>query len=152
MTKQISHRSENISIIVGAALMAAFAGCLVEQPGQPSGYRGRPAVQVQATVAFQDDYDYYPGYETYYSRNRHEFVYRDGNAWVRRPEPTGVTSSVLFAAPTVRLDFHDSPEQHHSAVVQQYPKNWKGQEAKHDDKKDDKKDEKKDRRDDEKKQ
>jgi hypothetical protein len=23
------------------------------------------------------------------------------------------------------MDFHDSPAQHHAAVVKQYPKNWK---------------------------
>jgi hypothetical protein len=101
------------------------------------------AVQAQATVVIQDDYDYYPAYETYYSRNRHEFVYREGNTWVRRPEPRGVAVSVLLAAPSVRLDFHDAPEQHHNSVVRSYPKNW-APPGKSRDAKDDRKPEKKD--------
>ena len=72
----------------------------------------------------EDDYDYYPGYEVYYARNRHEYVYREGNAWVHRPQPPGVSANVLLAAPSVRVDFHDSPERHHDAVVRSYPKNW----------------------------
>jgi hypothetical protein len=28
------------------------------------------------------------------------------------------------------MDFHDSPAQHHAAVVKQYPKNWKPSGAK----------------------
>jgi hypothetical protein len=31
---------------------------------------------------------------------------------------------VLFASPSVRLDFHDAPSFHHATVVQQYPKHW----------------------------
>jgi hypothetical protein len=73
---------------------------------------------------FQDDYDYFPGFETYYSRNRHEYVYREGNAWVRRPTPRNVSIEDLARTPFVRLDFHDSPEKHHSAVVRSYPKGW----------------------------
>jgi hypothetical protein len=51
-------------------------------------------------------------------------VYRDGNSWVRRPEPRGVAANVLLAAPAVRMNFRDSPEQHHNDVVRSYPKNW----------------------------
>jgi hypothetical protein len=107
-------------------LLIGLTGCVAEQSGPPAGYgyRGRPAVQVQASIGFQDDYVYYPGYETYYSQNRAEFVYRDGDAWVRRPQPRGVVASVLFASPSVRMDFHDSPEQHDRTVVQSYPRNW----------------------------
>ena len=109
-------------LMIGAALLAALTACAVDGSNQRTGYRGSPAVQ--ATVVIQDDYDYYPGYEIYYSRNRHEFVYRDGDAWVRRSEPRGVTANVLLAAPSVRVDFHDSPALHHASVVQSYPKNW----------------------------
>jgi hypothetical protein len=69
-------------------------------------------------------------------------MYREGNAWVRRPEPRGVSVNVLLAAPSVRMDFHDSPEQHHSTVVRSYPKTWR-QPAKAQDKKDDHRDDKK---------
>lgn len=95
------------------------------------GYQSGPAVQVQAGVTFEDDYDYYPGYETYYSRSRREFVYRDGNAWVRRPEPRGISVGVLLAAPAVRMTFRDAPEKHHETVVRTYPKNWTPSQQRH---------------------
>jgi hypothetical protein len=31
---------------------------------------------------------------------------------------------VLFASPSVRLDYRDSPERHHAKVAKQYPKHW----------------------------
>ncbi|MBK8474912.1 MAG: hypothetical protein IPL39_01010 [Opitutaceae bacterium] len=84
--------------VVGCALLAVtLTGCLTEGSYHSQGYRSGP--QVQASVAFEDDYDYYPGYETYYSRTRHEFVYRDGRTWVRRPQPQGISVDLLFAAP-----------------------------------------------------
>jgi len=137
MTKKDFLTADKIGFIAGTLLLAAFTGCAFE--GRDRGGRA----QVQTTAVFQDDYDYYPGYETYYSRNRHEYVYRDGNAWVRRPAPRGVSTEVILASPSVRLDFHDSPEQHHSKVIKSYPKTWKGQEVKHDtnnDHRDDRKD------------
>jgi hypothetical protein len=73
----------------------------------------------------QDDYVYYPQYECYYSVSRHQYAYREGNDWVSRPAPRGVTVNVLQAAPSVKMIFHDSPAQHHAAVAKQYPKNWK---------------------------
>ena len=76
-------------------------------------------------MGYHDDYDYYPAPEVYYSRNRQEYVYRDGSSWVRRPAPSGITVSALFATPSVRMEFQDQPEQHHSTVVKSYPKNWK---------------------------
>jgi hypothetical protein len=118
---------------------------MADGPRGARGYRGHAGVEVQTAVVFQDDYDYYPGYEVYYSRNRHEYVYRDGNAWVRRPQPPGISVDLLLATPSVRLDFHDSPEQHHSNVVRSYPKTWK-QPAKNHDKKDDRRDDKNDDR------
>jgi hypothetical protein len=137
-------------LLAGTVLLGALAGCLSDGTGPRTGYQGRTTGRMQAGVLFEDDYDYYPGYEVYYSRNRHEYVYRDGNTWVRRPAPRGVELNVLLAAPSVRVDFHDAPEQHHSTVVQTYPRNWKrpDQQPAKDDRrdggKDDKKDEKKD--------
>ena len=75
--------------------------------------------------AVQDDYVYYPNYECYYSVSRHQYAYLEGNAWVARPAPRGVSVDVLLASPSVKMDFHDSPANHHAAVVKQYPKNWK---------------------------
>ena len=72
----------------------------------------------------QDDYVYYPGYQVYYSSNTRQYVYQEGRSWVSRPAPPRVSVDVLFASPSVRLDFHDSPAIHHAAVVRQYPKHW----------------------------
>jgi hypothetical protein len=135
------------SLIAGTVFSAVLAGCVTTGSSEGRGCRGYQTGQTQTTVVYQDDYDYYPGYEVYYSRNRHEYVYRDGNAWVRRPEPRGVTLNVLLSTPSVRVDFHDSPELHHSSVVQSYPKNWKQAGKAHDkenDRRDDKKSDKKD--------
>jgi hypothetical protein len=135
-------------LVLGSVLsLATLTGCLVTGPRQGRMYSERPAVRGQSEEMMQDDYVYYPGYEVYYSSNRREYVYRDGNAWVRRPAPRGVTVDVLFAAPSVRVDFHDSPAVHHATVVRTYPRNWtppgKSQVNKNDrnkDRKDDKKD------------
>jgi hypothetical protein len=94
-----------------------------------------PEVVIQPAVIVQDDYDYYPAYETYYNRTRHEFVYRDGANWVRRPQPNRVTPEAMMAAPSVRMDFHDSPELHHDSVTKSYPKNWAPPAPKSDEKK-----------------
>jgi hypothetical protein len=113
-------------VLLPLLLAAGFAGCASDQGYYSnSSYRGRPSTHVAAVATYNDDYVYYPAHETYYSRNRHEYVYRDGNAWVRRPQPNGVTADVLIQTPSVRLDFHDSPERHHDAVVKQYPRTWR---------------------------
>jgi hypothetical protein len=83
-----------------------------------------PPVQVEAAVVVQDDYTYYPGYQVYYSNSRRHYVYLEGRSWVSRPTPPHVSVDVLFASPSVRLDFHDAPAIHHATVVQQYPKHW----------------------------
>jgi len=80
---------------------------------------------VAAGVVVQDDYVYYPSYQVYYSSYRRQYVYQDGRAWVSRPAPPRVSLDVLFASPSVQLDFHDSPSIHNTAVVRQYPKHWK---------------------------
>jgi hypothetical protein len=88
------------------------------------GYVDGPGAGVYVFAA-QDDYVYYPNYECYYSVSRNQYAYREGSAWVARPAPPGVTVSVLLASPSVKMNFHDSPVNHHAAVVKQYPKNWK---------------------------
>jgi hypothetical protein len=112
-------------------LGAIFAGMLTGAIGC-----SRPAVVVdeqsppvqsppaQTTVVVQDDYVYYPGYEVYYSRTRHQYFYPEGGVWVSRPAPRGVSVDVLLASPSVVVDFHDSPASHHAEMVQKYPKNW----------------------------
>ncbi|MDI1337743.1 MAG: hypothetical protein PSU94_16290 [Lacunisphaera sp.] len=105
-------------------VLVALTGCETDDSRGRSGYYDRPSSRGSVMVVYEDDYDYYPAYEVYYSRSRHEYVYRDGNSWVRRSEPSGISISVLLSTPSVRMDFRDSPEQHHSAVIRSYPRNW----------------------------
>ncbi|MEZ0218162.1 MAG: hypothetical protein ACAH89_13580 [Rariglobus sp.] len=109
------------SSLLLAMLLPLFTGCIVQEPRR---YPEPRTVVVQPAIVIVDDYDYYPSYGVYYSRNRREYVYLDGGRWVRSPEPRGVTVQVLLSTPTVRMGFRDAPEHHHSAVVQSYPKNW----------------------------
>jgi hypothetical protein len=118
-------KCSKIGLVLGAALLGALTGC-VEGPRQRTYYAPPPSGYVEAGVGVQDDYVYYPGYQVYYSSNRRQYVYLQGRSWVSRPAPPRVSVDVLFASPSVRLDFHDSPSIHHATVVKQYPKHWKG--------------------------
>ena len=101
-----------------------LTGCVryVDRPVQGSVYEAYPVTD--PTFMVVDDYVYYPNYQIYYSNSRRQYAYREHNAWVARPAPPGVTVNVLLASPSVRMNFHDSPANHHATVVQQYPKNW----------------------------
>ena len=133
--------NSKIGIISCTLLLGALTGCIgyVDGPRQGGVYVEPPSARVEAGILVQDDYVYYPGYEVYYSGYRHQYIYRDGRAWVSRPEPPRVSVDVLFASPSVRLGFHDSPAFHHASVVRQYPKHWapprsnQGREAGHND-------------------
>ncbi len=110
----------------GLLALLVFAGCASESTrsgyyrGAPIGYDNRGSV-----VSYEDDYDYYPGYEVYYARSRHEYVYRDGNRWVRSSSYPRANSQVLLSSPSVRVEFRDSPERHHDTVVRRYPHDWR---------------------------
>jgi hypothetical protein len=112
--------TNKIQLALCAALLGTLTGCVGYVDGPSAGYYAQPAV-----VVVQDDYVYYPQYECYYSVSRHQYAYREGNNWVARSAPHGVSAKVLMASPSVRMDFHDSPTLHHAAVAKQYPKNWK---------------------------
>ena len=137
--KKLFFKAGTAGFVLGAVLLVTMTGCVGYVDGPRAGIQVEPYA-----FAVQDDYVYYPNYECYYSVSRHQYAYREGNAWVARPAPRGVSVNVLVASPSVRMDFHDSPAQHHAAVVKQYPKNWKpagsnqgqkgnGKEDKHDD-------------------
>ena len=113
-----------VGLGLSAALLVTLTGCVAytDRPSEGSLYM---VPTVETAVVVQDDYVYYPGYQIYYSSSRHQYAYRDGRNWVSRPAPRGVSINRLQASPSVRMDFHDSPAQHHEAVVKQYPKNWK---------------------------
>jgi len=114
----------------GFVWLTVIAGALTGCVGYVDGPRGggvyaEPSYgYVQGGVVVQPEYVYYPGYEVYYSSNTRRYVYRDGRSWVSRTAPPRVSAEVLFASPSVRLDFHDSPSIHHKTVVRQYPKHW----------------------------
>ena len=116
---KIFFKTDKVGFVLCAALLGTLTGCVGYVDGPRAGYYAEPSVAV-----VQDDYVYYPGYEVYYSSSRHQYAYREGSAWVSRPAPRGVSVNVLLASPSVRMDFHDSPAQHHAAIVRQYPKNW----------------------------
>ena len=119
-------KCSKIGFVFGAGLLGALTGCVgyVDEPRHARVYAPPPPVYVEAGVGVQDDYVYYPGYQVYYSSNRRQYIYLEGRSWVSRPAPPRVSVDVLFASPSVRLDFHDSPSIHHASVVRQYPKHW----------------------------
>jgi hypothetical protein len=113
-------KADKAGLALAAALLVMLTGCVGYVDGPRAGVQVEPYA-----FAAQDDYIYYPNYECYYSVSRHQYAYREGNAWVARSAPRGVSVDVLMASPSVKMDFHDSPANHHAAVVQKYPKSWK---------------------------
>jgi len=119
-----------IGVILFAATAAELTGCVGYVDG-PRGGAYAEAAPAYGESVVQDDYVYYPGYEVYYSRNRRQYIYRDGRSWVSRPTPPRVSVDVLFASPSVRLDFHDHPSNHHPMTARQYPRQWRPPEQNH---------------------
>jgi hypothetical protein len=117
-------KHSKIRLGLAATLLVTLTGCVYTARDE-SVYAPPPPDYVEVGSAIPDNYFYYPGYQVYYSSYRRQYIYQDGNAWVTRPAPPGVSVAVLFASPAVRLDFHDAPEIHHPRVIQQYPKHWK---------------------------
>ena len=137
--EKLFFKTDKVGFVLCAVLLGTLTGCVGYVDGPRAGYYAEPSIAV-----VQDDYVYYPGYEVYYSSSRHQYAYREGRAWVSRPAPRGVSADVLLASPSVRMDFHDSPAQHHATVVKQYPKNWKpsaSNQGRNENRKDDKRDE-----------
>jgi hypothetical protein len=120
--KELFLKNEKIGFVLGAFLLVTLTGCVVDQPQQRSAYA---APSVETTVVEQGDYVYYPDYQVYYNSRRHQYAYLEGGAWVSRPAPRGVPINVLVASPSVRMNFHDAPANHHAEIVRQYPKNWR---------------------------
>ena len=115
-----------IGFVLCAALAGALTGCIgyVDRPRGGEVYSEPPSVYVDSGPVVQPEYVYYPGYQVYYSNHTREYVYRDGGSWVSRPAPPRVSVDVLVASPSVNLNFHDAPANHHSSVVKTYPKSW----------------------------
>lgn len=117
--KTLFSKSNLVGLALCATLVGTLTGCVGYVQGPSAGVYVAPAVVVQ------DDYVYYPNYGVYYSTSRGQYAYQENGAWVSRPAPRGVSVDMLRASPSVEMNFHDSPANHHAAVVQQYPKNWK---------------------------
>ena len=113
-------------LVLGASVAGTMTGCIgyVDAPHHSRVYAPPPPVYVQHTVVVQDDYVYYPSYQVYYSGRTRQYVYLEGRSWVSRPAPPRVSAQVVFASPSVRLDFHDHPSNHHAKISREYPKHW----------------------------
>ena len=138
MNKKSFRPASVAGFVLSAALLPLLFGCVVD-----SGRSMRvhtPPVYVESVVIVEDDYVYYPGYEVYYSSNRHQYVYRDGRNWVTRPAPPRVQLDVFLASPSVRVDFRDAPERHHAEMVRRYPRNWRESENRNEVRKEEHKD------------
>jgi hypothetical protein len=126
-------KADKTGLVLGALIVITLTGCVAYVDGPRDRSYAGPTV-----IVAQDDYLYYPGYGVYYNGYRHQYAYLDGGAWVSRPAPRGVTVDVLLASPSVRMNFHDAPAQHHAETVRKYPKNWarpnsnQGQNERHD--------------------
>jgi hypothetical protein len=138
--KKLFSKISKAGIMLGVLLLGTLTGCIgyVDEPR--AGLYVAPPV-VETSVVVEDDYVYYPGYDVYYNSSRHQYAYLEGGAWVSRPAPRGVSIDVLLASPSVRMDFHDSPANHHAAMIQKYPRNWA---PSHQDRKENRKDDKHD--------
>lgn len=115
-------KHSKIGFALGAALLGVLTGCVgyVEGPRHARTYEPpRPGA-----VWVRDSYVYYPSYQVYYSGGTRQYVYLEGSAWVSRPAPPRVAVDVLFASPSVSVDFHDHPSAHHATVVRTYPRTW----------------------------
>jgi hypothetical protein len=110
---------------LGALMFASLLnGCANDAPGWGSWSKHPTADQVRSAVAEPDNYVYYPRYGTYYSPNRHQYVYQNGKDWVTRAKPS-VSLEKLSASPSVQLNFKNDPAQYNENVVRNYPENWR---------------------------
>lgn len=127
--------TSRIATVFGVALLAGTTGCVsyVDDARHGHGYTGdagypgysRPRADYYGGGAgSRDDYVYYPRQQIYYSSNRGHYIYQEGRSWITRPAPPRIAANALATSPSVRMDFHDSPANHHATVARQYPKHW----------------------------
>jgi hypothetical protein len=119
--KKLHIKAGTAGFVLNALLLFTLTGCTsyVDRP-RAGIYVAPPVVEVAAPA----DYIYYPGYDVYFNSNLRQFTYMDGGVWVSRPSFPGVSVDVLLASPSVRMDFHDSPANHHTEMARAYPRNW----------------------------
>ena len=124
-------KSGKAGFALNTGILIALTGCLSFADAQsirvsvplPVVVVSPPVVVVASPVVVaQDNYVYYPNYGVYYNTTRRQWAYLDGGAWVSRPAPLGVSADVLLASPSVKMNFHDSPANHHAAMTKRFPK------------------------------
>jgi hypothetical protein len=134
INKKLFRKASKIGFVLSAVLVAALiewansanaGGVEITLPA-PVVVVAPPVVVVAPPVAVEDDYVYYPSYGIYFNSHLHQYAYLRDGAWVTQPKPYGVSADVLLASPSVHMDFHDSPANHHADMVRKYPKDWKG--------------------------
>jgi hypothetical protein len=138
--KKLCLKTNGVGFVLGAALLTM----LTANTGYADGLRvgivvSPPVVVAPPVVVVQDDYIYYPQYGIYYNSHRRQYANLENGVWVMQPAPQGVSVGVLLASPSVRMDFHDSPANHHAEMLRKYPKNWRRDDA-HQDRKENVKD------------
>jgi hypothetical protein len=132
--KKHSFKPGKARFVLNTALLMALTGCIGYADAQgiritvpaPVIVVTPPVIVASPVVVTQDNYVYYPSYGVYYNTSRHQYAYMDGNAWVSRPAPMGVSADIVLASPSVKMDFHDSPSHHHADMVRKYPRDFKG--------------------------
>jgi hypothetical protein len=136
--KKLFFKTNGVGFVLGAVLLMMLTENTGYAGGLNVGIVVSPPVVVVAppVVVVQDDYVYYPNYGIYYNSQRHQYAYLENGAWVSQPAPQGVSVDVLLASPSVRMDFHDSPANHHAEMLRKYPKNWRPDGAHQDGKED----------------
>jgi hypothetical protein len=148
--KKLFLKTNKAGFVLGAVLLAALTESAAYADGLRIGVDVDPVVVVAppvviaspvavAPVVAQDNYVYYPNYGVYYNSGRHQYYYLRGDAWVNTAAPDGVTADVLLASPSVNMDWHDSPANHHRDMLQKYPRDWKPAGV-HQDQRDDRRD------------
>jgi hypothetical protein len=119
-------KTDGVGFVLAAALVTMLTGSVVYADGlRVEIIVPPPVVVAPPVVVVPDDYVYYPSYGIYYNSSRHQYACLENGAWVMQPVPRGVSVKVLLASPSVRMDFHDSPANHHAEMLRKYPKNWK---------------------------
>ena len=125
MTRRNSCAPAWAALVVGAVLLMAVAGC-ADTPAW-GGWSSHPSVaQLQKGRGIQPNWVYYPAYEVYHSANYEQYVFREHDFWVTRPELVApLTLEKLRASPSVAVSFQDAPARHHTEVSRIFPRNWR---------------------------
>jgi len=130
-----------VGIVLSAVVLLTLIGCggnadesrIVGQAASPAVVDAASPTVVQVAspaIVAQDDYVYYPSYGIYYGSNQRQYASLEGGAWVAHPAPRGVSVDALRASPSVKMDFHDAPANHHAAIAKKYPTSWKPADSK----------------------